>query len=62
MARRRRRSLGATGLQSHGEKVCAEHYKKDPRAVKVCQAAVRGLVSKMIREKPKICRKWCECG
>lgn len=59
--RRRRRSLGAAGLQSHGEKVCATHYRGDARATAVCQAAVRGMVSKMVREKPKICKKWCGC-
>lgn len=59
--RRKSRSLGAVGLQSHGLETCARHFKGDPKAIAVCQSTVRGMVKKMIRTKSAICKKWCAC-
>lgn len=62
MARRKRsRKLGSTGLMSHGADICAKHYRGRPKEIAACQAAVKGMVKKMIATKPTICKKWCGC-
>lgn len=59
--KRRRRGLGNTGLKSHGEKVCAQHFKGHPDKIAVCQQTVRGMVKKMVANRQNICESWCGC-